>query len=100
MIPSMPHIAPMHLNEKVEVEREILSFRYKTSPEVIAKHLPEPLVPHEKNIVILSWATNNGTDGQYEKCDLNIPCYYNDELVLYQCVSFVNQSSARAQSRE
>lgn len=73
----------MHLNEKVEVEREILTFRYLTSPETIAKHLPEPLTPHEKPIVLLTWCNNNGTDGQHDRCDLNIPCYHNDELVLY-----------------
>jgi len=77
-VPSMPHISPMYLNTITETEREILSFRYKTSPEVIAKNLPEPLVPFEKPVVLITFAKNNGTDGFYNKVDMNIPCYLDN----------------------
>lgn len=77
----MPHISPMYVNNKIKVEREILTFRYLSCPEEIAKILPEPLIPYEKPLILLVWSNSNGTDGNYHKLDMFIPCYFKDELV-------------------
>jgi acetoacetate decarboxylase len=98
----MPMIAPSYASGPFELRnREHIVFRYRTDPEAIARALPEPLIPNEKDEVFIMFSQTEGAGlGQYHKCDMYIPAYYKGEYVHYGVQSYVDSSATRTAGRE
>jgi len=98
----MPLVAPSYSGTPFELKnREHLIFRYRSDPEAIARALPEPLIPNEKDEVLLIFTKTEGSGiGKYGKCDMFIPAYYHGKYVFYGVQGYVDASASRTAGRE
>ena len=100
---SMPIFSPSFSNtDKFEMhDREHYIFRYKTTPEAIAKAIPEPLIQNEENEVVIIFTKTDGSGlANYSKCEMFIPCQYKGEHVLFEVQGYADSSASRTTGRE
>ncbi|EAR86346.1 acetoacetate decarboxylase, putative (macronuclear) [Tetrahymena thermophila SB210] len=99
---SMPLIAPSFSKGPLIMDdREYLIFQYESTPEAIARALPEPLIPYDHNYVYLYFINASGSGlGEFHKLDMYVPCYLGNELVMFGVQSYLNSSASRTAGRE
>ena len=83
-------------------DRQYMVISYETDPQLIRKHLPEPLEPLDEPLVNCSWiAMPDGSGfGSYTGCALSIPCRFNREELSFNAQMYLDDGAPIVAGRE